>query len=310
MENPLVSVIIPNYNHAPYLRERIDSVLCQDYQNVQVIILDDHSTDDSLDVIGSYAGNPKIAHIEVNARNSGNTFLQWEKGIGMAEGEYIWIAESDDTAEPTFLSRLMAQLVQHPDAVLAYSYSNMIGPDSKVLDWSWDNLKLYHHPGVYDGKAYCMSRMVFNNSVYNASMVVWRRQFYTGINQAYKQYRHCGDWLFWFEMCRQGKVIEVPEKLNNFRQHPNKVSNDALRTGAAITEMASIQSHILDRIGATPLQRNVVRGRMTKRAAKHIPAERLVEARAQHPDILDGTWCDALLYTIDKILNLSHFQQR
>ena len=310
MENPLVSVIIPNYNHARYLKERIDSVLCQDYQNVQVIILDDHSTDDSLDVIGSYAGNPKIAHIEVNERNSGNTFLQWEKGIGMAEGEYIWIAESDDTAEPTFLSRLMAQLVQHPDAVLAYSYSNMIGPDSKVLDWSWDNPKLYHHPGVYEGKAYCTSRMVFNNSVYNASMVVWRKRFYTGIDQSYKQYRHCGDWLFWFEMCRQGKVIEVPEKLNNFRQHPNKVSNDALRTGADFSEMAPIQMHILDSLNATPLQRSVVRGRMTKHARKLLSQDKQRETRRLYPEILGGTWWDTVIYTIDKVTNKSRVQPR
>ena len=94
----MVSVIIPNYNHAPFLKERIDSVLNQTYDNFEVIILDDKSTDNSKEVIANYRGHSKISHIVYNEENSGSTFKQWQKGFSLAKGDYIWIAESDDVA--------------------------------------------------------------------------------------------------------------------------------------------------------------------------------------------------------------------
>ncbi len=101
--NPSVSVIIPNYNHAPFLKERIDSVINQHYDNFEVIILDDCSKDNSREVIEQYRNHPKVKHIIYNEANSGSTFIQWHKGFRLAEGEYIWIAESDDVADLDFL---------------------------------------------------------------------------------------------------------------------------------------------------------------------------------------------------------------
>lgn len=71
---PLVSIIIPNYNHAPFLKERIDSVLNQTYDNFEVIILDDKSTDNSKEVIEVYRSHPRISQIVYNEENSGSTF--------------------------------------------------------------------------------------------------------------------------------------------------------------------------------------------------------------------------------------------
>ena len=93
---PKVSVIIPNYNHAPYLVQRIETVLKQSYPDFEVIILDDCSTDGSHDIIERYRGHSKVSRIVYNKVNSGSPFRQWEKGIGICKGEYVWIAESDD----------------------------------------------------------------------------------------------------------------------------------------------------------------------------------------------------------------------
>ena len=87
MSNPLVSVIIPNYNHARYLDERIQSVLNQTYQNFEVIILDDKSTDNSVEVINQYKDDLHVSCIIVNEENSGSTFKQWHKGFELAKGE-------------------------------------------------------------------------------------------------------------------------------------------------------------------------------------------------------------------------------
>ena len=76
---PLVSVVIPNYNHAPYLRRRVRSVLDQTFGDFEVLILDDASTDESLRVLDEFAADPRV-RIVANETNSGSTFVQWRRG--------------------------------------------------------------------------------------------------------------------------------------------------------------------------------------------------------------------------------------
>lgn len=304
---PLVSVIIPSYNHAPFLRERVECVLSQTFTDFEVIILDDCSTDNSARVLKEYSCHDKVSHVVLNEVNTGNTFLQWERGVGLAVGKYIWIAESDDVADHTFLSELVDRLEEEPDAVLAFSRSRMIGPSSEDLGYSWDVAELYHSGGLYDGPSFCKERLVMKNLLYNASMIVWRRELFAKIDDGYKQYRHCGDWWFWFEVCMRGKVIEVPKVLNGFRQHPDKVSNSATSSGKDFEEMGAIQTHIMQRIGASVWQKRVLRGRMTKRLLKHVPADRQRVLASSFPDVFGGSCIDVLCYTLDKMIHLSGF---
>src|SRR6267378_5588953 len=85
--HPSVSVIVPNYNHARYLRQRIESVLGQTYKDIEVILLDDCSTDESRAIISEYSADPRVK-VVLNEVNSGSTFKQWKKGMGLAHGEY------------------------------------------------------------------------------------------------------------------------------------------------------------------------------------------------------------------------------
>lgn len=128
-----VSVIIPNYRHAPYLQERIDSVLAQTWRDFEIIILDDCSPDNSREVIERYRGNERITHIVYNEQNSGSTFVQWQKGFDLSQGEYIWIAESDDFAEPGFLAACVEQLDQDPACTLAYTESRLVDAESRPM---------------------------------------------------------------------------------------------------------------------------------------------------------------------------------
>ena len=109
MNQPLVSVIIPNYNHAQFLKERIDSVLRQWFKDFEIIILDDCSSDNSKAVIEEFKGEDKIVHVEFNEKNSGSPFKQWVKGIELAKGDLIWIAESDDLADSQFLEKIVPE---------------------------------------------------------------------------------------------------------------------------------------------------------------------------------------------------------
>lgn len=130
--NPFFSVIIPNYNHAPFLRERIDSVLNQTFEDFEVILLDDKSKDDSCDILQSYASNPHVVYVVLNEENSGSTFKQWHKGFDLSKGKYIWIAESDDFANLHFLQKAFEIIEKENDVVLAYFKSNIVNENSVI----------------------------------------------------------------------------------------------------------------------------------------------------------------------------------
>jgi glycosyltransferase involved in cell wall biosynthesis len=82
---PILSTIIPNYNHASFLEQRIDIVLNQTCQDFEVIILDDCYTNNSREIIERYRNHPKVSRIVYNEVNSGSTFKQCEKGITLAQ---------------------------------------------------------------------------------------------------------------------------------------------------------------------------------------------------------------------------------
>ena len=91
-----------------------------------MIILDDKSTDNSLEVIEKYRSHPKVVKVIISEVNSGSPFKQWEKGIREAKGDIIWIAESDDYCAPTLLERLVLEFEKHSDLVLSFSTSRIM----------------------------------------------------------------------------------------------------------------------------------------------------------------------------------------
>ena len=128
-----VSVIVPNYRHARYLEERIQSIFDQTQKPHEIIVLDDASPDESVAVAERMARHSPVPwQIVVNETNSGSTFRQWLKGLSLATGDLIWLAESDDAAHPLFLERLVPEFFD-PDVVLAYCQSALIGPEGERL---------------------------------------------------------------------------------------------------------------------------------------------------------------------------------
>jgi len=111
---PKVSVVIPNYNHARFLRRRVESVLQQTFQDFEVILLRRLLTDDSDRFYPSMLRSSEDKN-SVQREELGSTFKQWNKGVGLAHGEYVWIAESDDYADERFLERLVAVLEAEPE---------------------------------------------------------------------------------------------------------------------------------------------------------------------------------------------------
>lgn len=224
INNPFVSVVVPNYCHSRYLKQRLDSIINQTYQDFELIILDDCSPDNgaSRKVIEQYRTNPHVTHIVYNEQNSGSTFKQWHKGFTLARGKYIWMAESDDYCEPTFLEEIMVCYEQHPDALVTTSRSVSVDENSKEL------FPREHYTGSvanYDGKTFICEKLLCSNFyVTNASSVVFRKDVALRLPHDYMSYKAAGDRFFWILMAERGSMTLLDRPLNFFRQHQNKVS--------------------------------------------------------------------------------------
>ena len=228
----LVSVIVPNYNHAPYLKQRIDSILNQTYQDFELILLDDCSSDKSRDIIESYRTNPHVSQIIYNDTNSGTPFLQWDKGIRLAKGKWIWIAESDDWADKNFLETLMQVAKEHPECGILFSMARyMLNGE---LKWApvCDN-RTY----LYSGEKFNSEHMLFGNQIYNVSMMIFRKALYEHVHPDSFIHMHlCGDWMCYTQLCKDTYVAHVNRLLSNYRVHDTNSSVEAEHEGRTFTE--------------------------------------------------------------------------
>lgn len=253
-----VTVIMPNYNHAPYLRERMESILAQDYPDYEVILLDDASTDESAELLREYAQKPRVKQLIVNKDNSGNPFVQWERGLEQATGDYVWIAESDDVAEPTLLSRLVAAL-EKKQAVLAFCGSQWIDEKGQTIKRSRD--RVWRKDFAMDGESFVRDYLLGYTNICNASAVLFRRDAALQIDmKQVAQFSASGDRLFWIRMALQGRVAYVATKLNRFRQHTNKVSSGAESKGLNIVQDHEIYRLIAPQLHLTSQEKRIIYG--------------------------------------------------
>ena len=242
MERPYVSVIIPNFNHAPFLDERIHSILNQSYDNFELIILDDMSTDNSVDVIKKYKDYERVSHIILNERNSGSPFKQWEKGFAYARGELIWIAESDDVCEYDFLETLVHEFENDADCVLAFCRSVRIDINGAKL--SEDG---FSESFSIDGILFIKKDLSRFNYIVNASSAIFTKRALERMDKSYTGVRGCGDWIFWVEVAKCGRVSYINKPLNYFRQHGSNTTANQTRTGKGEMEVVEVTNYMKDK---------------------------------------------------------------
>lgn len=293
--NPKVSVIIPNYNYEKFLHERIESVINQSYQDFEIIILDDCSSDNSREIIEMYRDNPHVSKIIYNEENSGSPFIQWERGINASSGEWIWIAESDDTADLKFLETLINAVNKRNKSTIAYSHSYMIDIQGNVLKTDWDDKTYRNKILVYNSQNFIHSKLIWNCCIYNASMVIFKKSAFYSIRNSYKKYSTCGDWAFWLEICSQGEVIEICKKLNYFRQHPKRATENAAKKGNDWKEVADILNNSIKNYDISGFELRCFRGKWTKDFNEsHSPYKK--EIKKLYPIVFNGNITDIFCY--------------
>jgi glycosyltransferase involved in cell wall biosynthesis len=234
---PLISIIVPNYNHYNYLRHRLECIFNQTYPNFEVILLDDCSSDKSQQILSEYATNPRVSHCVFNTINSGNTFIQWNKGIKLAKGDYIWIAESDDFCELNFLEELIQPVMQDSEIKLVYCQSNRADEKGNITG-SWFNhtddldAYLFRTSFVMDGNEFIARFLIHKNVIPNASSVLFSKTYAVQLGKLDLDpvLKTCGDWLFYLKLVTNNKVAFISKSLNNFRYHSASVIASAIKT--------------------------------------------------------------------------------
>ncbi len=250
----LISVIVPQYNHAPFIKQRIESILQQTYPLFEIILLDDASTDGSRDILFSYAQHHKVSHCILNDKNSGSPFSQWEKGIALAKGELIWIAESDDNSDPEFLSRLAHRLIAAPHVQMAICNLITINEQGETLT------RRTHYPDrIWESKDLLVNEFTRGNYIWNVSSVLFHKSAFEYVNwQQIETMRFCGDWLFYVQILERTQCLTISDALNYFRTHTQTVSQHPQSAFWRFSEGLSAVQRILDLYSISRFQRILI----------------------------------------------------
>ncbi len=205
---------MPTYNYAGFLPDAIQSVLAQDFKDYELLIVDDHSSDNTSEVVNHYLVKDDRIRFEVNAVNLGMV-ENWNYCFRQARGEYIkYIFGDDKLSTPGALKKMAAMLDSNSGAMLAVSARKVVDENSKWID-TWDNIA---KEGLHRGRSAiirCLGRG--QNLIGEPSAVLFRKaQAIRGFNSAYRQ---IVDLEMWFHLCEQGDLIYTREPLCCFRKH-------------------------------------------------------------------------------------------
>jgi len=208
---PRVSVVIPCYNYARYLPEAVASVLAQTFTDVEIVIVDDGSTDDSLAVAERLAA-AHPGRIRVIAQpNAGQPAISRNRGIAEARGTYVLCLDADDKIAPTMLERCVDLLDARPEIAIAYT-------DRR----DFDGVEAIVQAGDYD-----FSRLRFANHI--SYCALFRRTVWEAVGGYRTNVKGCEDWDLWVAAGARGHFgARIPEPLFWYRRHDTGVYQEAL----------------------------------------------------------------------------------
>lgn len=247
----LVSIIVPCYNHEPYLRERLDTIYGQTYKNFEVILLDDCSSDNSRSIMTEYQQKfPQNTTCYFNTENSGSVFRQWSKGIQIAKGDIIWIAESDDYCDANFLEILVPYFDKDDAVLMAYAYSSFIneaGEFSNIVNYLTDTEIDVSQPFVNTTAELVYKGFSYKNIIPNASSCLFRNVSNLPIlkDEHWLNNKLCGDWIFYLEAAKGGKIAYSQKTKNYYRFHGDNTSSNTMKTTQYFTEHQKVFEYVV-----------------------------------------------------------------
>ncbi len=226
-EKPLISAIVASYNYGRYLPERLESLLSQTYNAVEIIVIDDASSDNSLEVLASYENDPRI-RIYKNKNNLG-----WVEtsnlGAKLARGEFIIFANCDDLCSSTMIEELAVPLLDNTSVALSFCCSNLIdeqgvivGSDRRFRERSF--LRRCAHDTLLSPQE--MIHFLCKSCVIpNLSAALIRKSAFFNLGGFSGRFKVCSDWDLYLKIARVSPVYYVRTPLSFFRQHTHTIRN-------------------------------------------------------------------------------------
>lgn len=241
-DRPLVSVIIPAYNAAPYIAAAVDSALAQTYVPVEVVVTDDGSTDGTAEILRPYREAGKITYIY--QKNAGLSSAR-NTGIRACRGEYVALLDSDDLFLPEKIARQVAYLEAHPTCGISYcgiAHFHEESPEKMLrLDYTY-----------YSG-ADVFPRLLWKNFI-NPLSVVARRSVFEKIGYFDEDLKRSEDLDFWIRATHGGIRFDyLPDVLAQYRMRKGSMSYGAASDVARKETTLSIFTGLRDRM--TPAER-------------------------------------------------------
>lgn len=212
MTKPLISVITPTYNRADFLKETIESVLNQDYENIEHLIVDDGSTDKTRELIREYEPNRKVRYFF--QQNSGQSVAR-NKGLNEAKGDYICFLDSDDYFLPGKLKKQIEAFEQNPTVDLVYGDYIFVDANGNRLDQK--------NMIRYSGKI--TDQLLKDNCVsMNTTMV--RKGLIDSEGGFSEHVKFADDYDLWLRLSVDAQFLYLPEKLSAYRLMNNQISSN------------------------------------------------------------------------------------
>ena len=228
---------ILSHNYAHHLALRLGSVFGQTQPLEEVLLLDDASTDDSVAVAAQTASEwRRVVRMDVQAENSGSVFRQWQRAAELARGDYLWIAEADDAANPNMLARLADLLARHDNLDLVFCDSRAIDATGAEVMPSYqeyyrqNGIDCLLQDGVFAAREFLENALSVRNAILNASAVIFRtdalRAAMARCSAELDSWRVAGDWRVYVEILRQSprQIGYLASPLNVHRRHAASVT--------------------------------------------------------------------------------------
>jgi glycosyltransferase involved in cell wall biosynthesis len=209
---PLVSVVIPSFNHARYLRESLGSVHAQDWPSLESIVVDDGSGDDTAAVARGLG-----ASIVVRQTNQGLSRAR-NAGLAAAHGEYVLFLDADDRLLPHAVRSGVAVLEQHPAAAV-------VGRQCRVMDG--DGRALHCTPPVFKS-ADLYAELLGMNFVWTPGAALFRREAIAAIGGFPEAHPAAADYAVLLELARRGRLLFDAHDVVWYRKHESNMSRDAM----------------------------------------------------------------------------------
>ncbi|MFH1851404.1 MAG: glycosyltransferase family A protein [Candidatus Neomarinimicrobiota bacterium] len=212
---PRLSVMLANYNHGRYLRESLAAIVSQDYDDFELLVIDDGSTDDSVAIIGEFIRDyPRIIFLRNEENTGGLAAIQ--KLLDRASGDYLYFAAADDRIRPGFFRKSMVLLEKFPSAGLCSGLAGMITADGRIIG-------NYLSPVVNQKQCYFTPGMVVEKLLdygpcFMGNALIYRRSTWAAVGGFHTELGPFADGFAYQAMALRAGACFIPEALADWRR--------------------------------------------------------------------------------------------